>query len=165
MFSARNRNSTKVISVADFPRSKETSSNVSFSIDTQRQSREGDTRVRISENSSHPIHNDSERSSFRNFDSQDGLEGNNSRSEAFSFSRSKTSLSQYSLPSAENLVLRDLLSDVNVACVPNEARVVTLKKLLKEFNEHPLPDYDFELLHGALNIIYQKLAVGMIISI
>jgi hypothetical protein len=162
MFMKRDRNSAKVISVTDFSRSNERISNVSFSVDSQRQSREGETNLfSISENSSNPIQHHSERSSFRNIDSQNGLSGNNSRSETFSYARSKTSLSQYSLPTAENLVLRDLLSDVNVACVPSEARVLALKNLLKEFDEHPLPDYDFELLHGALNIVYQKLAVGM----
>jgi hypothetical protein len=147
--------------MTDFSRSNEPS-NVSFSVGTQRKSREGDKNLlSISENSSNPIQHNSERSFFRNVDSQNGLSGNISRSETFSDVRSKTSLSQYSLPTAENLVLRDLLSDVNVACVPSEARVLSLKELLKEFNEHPLPDYDFELLHGALNIVYQKLAVGM----
>jgi hypothetical protein len=139
---------------------EDSNSNVSYSAASASQSHNGQGNlVPTSDNSSSAIHH-SQKSSSRYVTSQDGFDGNFSRSEAFSHSRSRTSLSQSSLPSVENVVLRDLLGGLNIACVPTEARILSLRKLLRELNEQPLPDYDFELLHGALNIVYQKLAVG-----
>ena len=104
---------------------------------------------------------------FENTSSLDLLSGNNSapiQNLISTDTRCNQSVSNCStLPGAGNIILRDLLGALNVACVPSEARVVALRKLLRELTEQPLPDYDFELFHGAVNIVYQKLAVGKLL--
>jgi len=102
---------------------------------------------------------------YENTSSLDLLSGNNSASIQNTIptdTRYDQSVSNCStLPGAGNFILRDLLGALNVACVPSEARIVALKNLLRELTEQPLPDYDFELFHGAVNIVYQKLAVAL----